>query len=74
MNQQEQLLEYLKINHCIEPLQALDELGIYRLAAVIHDLRNKLGHDMITTERVTVKNRYGNSTTIARYWLDASIS
>tara|TARA_B100001094_G_scaffold59835_1_gene55298 strand:- start:29352 stop:29576 length:225 start_codon:yes stop_codon:yes gene_type:complete len=74
MNQQYQLLEYLKINHCIEPLQALDELGIYRLAAVIHDLRNKIGHDMITTERVNVKNRYGNSVSIARYWLDPSIS
>lgn len=41
MSQTEQLLRYLRRHRTITPLEALRELGIFRLAARIHNLRNE---------------------------------
>tara|TARA_R100001510_G_C7572172_1_gene148175 strand:+ start:120 stop:305 length:186 start_codon:yes stop_codon:yes gene_type:complete len=41
MSQNKKLLSYLKNNGSIDPMQSLNELGIYRLAARIYDLRSK---------------------------------
>lgn len=65
MTQKERLLHYLKINHEIDPLQAWTQLGIYRLSAVVHDLK-KDGHN-IKTERKQVKNRFGEDCSVGKY-------
>lgn len=66
MIQKERLLEYFKTSS-INPLESWQFLGIYRLAAVIFDLR-KEGH-YITTEIEEVKNKYGETCKMARYVL-----
>ncbi|MBS1169537.1 MAG: Helix-turn-helix domain [Burkholderiaceae bacterium] len=43
------------------------EIGVARLGGRIFDLRDQ-GH-IINTEMVTVKNRRGGKSRIARYWL-----
>ena len=64
MKQKEQLLNYLKKHNSITPLEALSELGIYRLSARIHDLRSDgIG---ITTLRMET----GNNKNYAKYILD----
>jgi hypothetical protein len=49
-------------------MTALNDLGIYRLASRINDLRND-GHK-IKTKKVEVVNRWGESTYIAEYSLE----
>lgn len=49
----------------ITPLEAMRDLGVYRLAARIADLR-KSGVDIKTT-MIDVPNRYGTSSKVARY-------
>ena len=39
--QETRLLEYLKTNYRITPIEAWNELGIYRLSDVVFKLRNK---------------------------------
>jgi len=65
MTQDERLLDYLKDNGRIDPLQAWQELGIYRLSAVIFNLRKK-GHNIISN-RKNVKNRFGEVCRVADY-------
>ena len=60
-------MEYLEGHRVINPLDAWDKLGIYRLSARICDLR-KAGHK-IDDERITVQNRFGEDCRVARYWL-----
>jgi hypothetical protein len=48
-------------------MTAWSELGIYRLASRINDLR-KVGHK-INTKKVEVVNRWGESSYIAEYSL-----
>lgn len=61
------LARYLEEHKSITPLEALNELGIYRLSARIADLRGD-GY-VITTERITVKNKFGQESRVARYSL-----
>ena len=63
--QAEKLLKYLKKNKTIQPLEALKELGIYRLSARILDLR-KEGVNIVTN-RITVKNRFKEKCLVAEY-------
>jgi hypothetical protein len=49
-------------------MTAWNDLGIYRLASRINDLR-KAGHK-ISTKKVEVVNRWGESTYIAEYSLE----
>jgi len=67
MTQCERILNYLERGHSVTPLQSWRELGVYRLSARIHDLRNA-GHDILS-ETVTVTNAYGESCKVSRYYL-----
>ena len=67
MKQKERLLNYLKEHVSIDPLQSWQELGIYRLAAVIHILR-KEGYDIAKDKYETV-NKFGEKVTFAKYYL-----
>lgn len=68
MTQEKRILQWLKDNQTIDPMQALSELGVYRLGARIKDLRDK-GYRIIT-ERVDDTNRYGEKVQYAKYRLD----
>lgn len=66
MNTQKQRIrEYIQEHGSITPRQAMDELGVMRLAARISELIKD--GDIITTEVVTDKNRYGQVVRYARY-------
>lgn len=67
MTQKQRLLAYLKQNP-INPLQAWQELGIYRLAAVVHLLRED-GLN-IKTEMINVKNQFNEDVKVAKYTLE----
>jgi hypothetical protein len=67
--QNQALLDRLKLDP-ITPLEALTELGIYRLGARIHELRQS-GHK-IETRIAKVKNRQGNVCHVAEYRLGGS--
>jgi len=67
MNQCERLLKYLQDHNTIDPLQAWNVLGIYRLSARINDLR-KLGHN-IETNKKKVTNRFEEKLSVADYQL-----
>jgi hypothetical protein len=68
MSQMDRVLSHLKSYGSIQPLGAWRDLGIYRLSAVIYDLRQE-GHK-ITTRRVEVVNRFGEPALIAEYSLE----
>lgn len=65
--QNTRLLVYLKKYGNITQLEALSELGIFRLASRINDLKNK-GHNIIG-QMVDVENRFGEKVKIKRYFL-----
>jgi len=65
MTQDERLLNFLKDNKHIDPLQAWQELGIYRLSSCIHRLRSQ-GWD-IKTKRKIVNNKFDESCVVALY-------
>ena len=69
MAQTERLLAHLKRKGTILPLEAWRDLGIYRLSAVIYDLRQE-GHK-ISTKRLAITNRFGETAQIAQYILEA---
>ena len=52
----------------ITPMEAWNELGIYRLASRVKDLRDK-GH-VISGSRANVANRFGETCNVARYSLE----
>lgn len=66
MTQNELILTWLK-KAPIGPMEALNELGVYRLASRINELR-KEGYE-IETMRHTIVNRYGDEVSVARYVL-----
>jgi len=68
MTQKERILDHLSMVGPIRPMIAWNDLGIYRLASRINDLRND-GHK-IKTKKVEVVNRWGESTYIAEYSLE----
>lgn len=55
--QREAVLRYLKRNREITPMQALNDLSIYRLGARIFELREK-GHHILNTEKPGKMARY----------------
>lgn len=67
MKQTERLLGYLCENESITSLQALNELGIFRLASRINDLR-KMGYT-ISGKMEKVENRFGEEVFVKRYFL-----
>lgn len=70
MNQKERVIDYLNQGNTITTLDAFRKLGITRISAVIYDLK-KEGYKLIT-ERVTVKNRYGEKCSVCRWSLPCS--
>tara|TARA_B100001778_G_C18605458_1_gene639533 strand:+ start:1503 stop:1706 length:204 start_codon:yes stop_codon:yes gene_type:complete len=67
MTQKQRLLIYLEQGNKINPLKAWQELGIYRLASRICDLR-KEGNE-IKDEWLEVPNRYGEFVRVKQYYL-----
>lgn len=67
-NQENRLLEYLKVNSKITPMEAWIDLGIYRLSDVVFKLR-KQGIN-IETQRKSVMNRFDEPCNFAEYKLN----
>ena len=65
--QTERIVEYMEEFDSITPLEAMRDLGCYRLSARIYDLK-KDGAD-IKKEMIQVRNRFGEFTTVAQYTL-----
>jgi len=68
MTQNERVYDHLLAVGPIRPMTALNDLGIYRLASRINDLR-KAGHK-IKTKKIEVVNRWGESSYVAEYSLE----
>lgn len=66
--QKEMILGYMRQHGGITQLEATRELGCTRLGARIWELIHKDGY-LIRAEMVAVKNRFGQTTTVKRYWL-----
>lgn len=65
--QAELILEYMNEFGSITPLEAIRDLGVYRLSARISDIK-KMGIP-VETQMVMVPNRRGTKSNIARYRL-----
>lgn len=63
------LHKYLTLHGKINPLEAWNELGVYRLGARVFDLR-KQGVN-ITSCTVEVKNKFGEVCRVAEYRLES---
>lgn len=68
LTQCDRVLRYMQDFGTINPMQAMEDLGCYRLGARIWDLRHD-GHH-ITRRMVTGKNRYGETVSFAEYKLE----
>lgn len=66
--QNDRILDYIHKFGSITQLEALQDLGVMRLASRISDLR-RLGYPIISDIEV-VKNRYGEKCHIKRYRLE----
>lgn len=67
ITQCDRIIEYMKKHGSITQLEAYLDIGCWRLASRISDLKNQ-GYP-IKREMETVKNRYGEKVLIARYSL-----
>lgn len=65
--QNERILNYMREFGGITPIEALNKLGVFRLASRISDLRRK-GYDF-DAEMITVKNMWGEKCRVKRYSL-----
>ena len=61
------VLDCMESRGYIDPMRALNDYGIMRLASRIHDLKKK-GHD-IHSEMVPFTSRYGRRSAFCRYSL-----
>lgn len=68
MRQNDRILRHLQDHGSISSLEAIQEYGIMRLASRISDL--KRSGIPIRREMISGKNRYGESTSYARYTID----
>lgn len=64
------ILEHLAAGEKLTPADAFRLTGSTRLSARIYDLRRD-GY-VINTERITVRNRFGRTATVAQYSMEAS--
>lgn len=67
MTQKAMILDIMRESGSISQIEAFEEIGCFRLASRISDLR-KDGYD-IKRKMETKRNRYGKPVTFARYWL-----
>ena len=65
--QKSEVLMFMKTHSGITSYQAIQHFGATRLSDIIFNLR-KEGYE-IKTEQITKKNRYGHTTTYAKYSL-----
>lgn len=63
--QAQRVLDYIEAFGSITQLEALRELGVFRLASRVSELKKK-GY-AIESEPVIVKNRWGEKTRVKRY-------
>lgn len=70
MNQCETILRHLRDYGSITSLEAMQEYGIMRLASRISDM--KKSGIAIRAETVSGQNRYGETTSFSRYFLNES--
>lgn len=66
-NQCKRIMDYLQKNNSITQLEAIEKLGILRLASRMSEIR-KNGVE-IKTEQVTVYNRHQEKARVAKYSL-----
>lgn len=64
----DRIRQYIKDFGSITTAEAFTELGTVRLGARISEMRKR--GENITDETEVVKNRYGERTTIKRYYLE----
>lgn len=64
--QAHRVLDYINDFGSISRAEAMNDLGIANLPAVIEDLRHRHGYNIVTKE-IKAKNRYGEPITYARY-------
>lgn len=67
MSQNQLIIQYLKEHKSITSYESFTELFVTRLASRIFDLK-RLGYEF-DEENITMKNRYGTSTTFKKYIL-----
>ena len=67
MSQKDRVLQYLKKGKVLTRLNAWDELGVIETPARIHELRSE-GHPIQSTRKQVV-NRYGETVTIAEWYM-----
>lgn len=65
--QRDRILKYMLDFGSITQREAMNDLGVMRLASRIHELK-ELGY-VIKTQDVAVVNRYGEKTMVAQYTL-----
>lgn len=65
MTQEDRLINYLYEHKTITALEAIEDLGILRLASRVSDLR-KRGYQ-INSKIIKVKNRFGETCRVAEY-------
>lgn len=65
--QNSEVLAWLRAQRTITPLEALENLGCFRLGARIYDLRQE-GH-VIDRELIEVRRRDGSKARVAKYRL-----
>jgi hypothetical protein len=65
MNQCEEVARYISEKGSITTREAFIELGVTRLSARIYELKDA-GYTIVT-DRVKVKNRYGETCVVTRY-------
>lgn len=69
MNQRELILEYINENGSINPIEALEQLGCFRLATRVFELK-QMGYP-IKTKQHTYKNNKGQNKRYAVYYLES---
>lgn len=67
-NQNQLVLDYMRDYGSIEPMQALRDLGVYRLASRISDLR-KEGHNIRKEMQSQISRITGRTVSYAKYSL-----
>jgi hypothetical protein len=70
--QNQRILDYMERHGSITQIEALNACSVMRLASRISDLRRK-GHP-IESQMVKVKNRYGETCRVKRYYMGSGSS
>lgn len=71
--QAKRVLQYMKDFGSNTQYEALQDLGVMRLASRISELKHKYGEE-IDSEFITVRNRYGENCSVKRYFLKREIT